>query len=313
MTRPIFIFIAAIFLFLPAIFLYENMLDLESQLMAFGPILLILGIPHGAIDNVLYQRSRSMSNFRFISIYLSIVGSIVLLWWIVPTLAYVFFLSTSAYHFGQSQFSHYFNQQAIQTRILFWSWGILMLSSLMLFNSAELDQLALDYPEFEAIHFLNGTLLMNLTIGSGAITLALIFWMILRKQLEKQHAFMELFVISMLLISFYLLPFLIGFTLYFIILHAWKVMQEEFHFLRKSGMVKNPFDFVKLLSPFSIVSFFGIGLLYIAIYNQWITTSFGYALLITISAITIPHAFVMDQFYVLLFKRKFYQNEQVIH
>jgi Brp/Blh family beta-carotene 15,15'-monooxygenase len=313
MTRPIFIFIAAIFLFLPAIFLYENMLDLESQLMVFGPVLLILGIPHGAIDNVLYQRSRSMSNVRFVSIYLMIVGAIVLLWWILPTIAYVLFLSTSAYHFGQSQFSHYFKRQSIRTRLLFWSWGILLLSSLMLFNSAELDQLAIDYSEFGSIHILNSTFLLNIVIGSGVITLVLVLWMIYRKELKQSHAFMELFVISMLLASFYILPFLIGFTLYFIILHAWKVMQEEFHFLRKAGMIKSSMDFIKLLSPFSIVSFIGIGLLYIAIYNQWLTTSFGYAILIVISAITIPHAFVMDQFYGLLFKRKFYQNERLIH
>ncbi len=312
MTRTIFIFIATLFLFAPAIILYESSPNLESQLLLVGPILLILGIPHGAIDHVLYQRSQTISNFRFIATYLSIVLTILVLWWIFPIITYILFLGTSAYHFGQSQFSHYFKKQNMRTRLLFMSWGTLLLSTLMLFNSAELDSLARDYSEFGSIHVLNSTLLLYLVVISGLFTVSLIFIMIARNELLKPHALMELVVAFMLLVSFYLLPFLIGFTLYFIILHAWKVMQEEFGFLKKSGVVKNPIDFIKILSPFSIVSFMGIGLVYTAIYNQWLNISFGYALLIVISAITIPHAFVMDQFYGLLFKRKFYQNEQVI-
>lgn len=313
MTRSIFIFIAAVFLMAPFVFHNHNLWGLENQLSVCGPVLLLLGIPHGAVDNVLYRRSRSVSDVRFIIIYLLAVGSIVFIWFITPFVAYILFLATSAYHFGQSQFSHYAIGQRLRIKLLFCSWGLLLIFGLLFFNSHELTQLSLDYPEFQSIHITDTDLLLMGLLFSGASTLTLIILMYIKGEMMRSHVFMELLVLVLLLVIFYLFPFLIGFTLYFLILHAFKVMNEEFRFLKLEGDIHSLAGFIRLLSTFSIISFAGIILLYLLILTNCISTPFGYALLVLISAITIPHTFVMDQFYVLLFKLKFYNNQDIIH
>lgn len=286
---------------------------METQFLIAGPVLLVLGIPHGAIDNVLYRSERKMSDVRFVTIYLLGVGGIFFFWWFVPKLTYLSFLLISAYHFGQSQFSHYFKQLKMLNRFLFWFWGIAILAALILFNDRELSSLAANSKEFGRIHISNISLVWIVFGLSSACTLFLLTYFTLRKQLRREHLFMELLTLVLLLVTFYTLPFLIGFTLYFVVLHALKVMNEEYCFLKSIGYVKELRSFIKLLSPFSIVSMVGIIVVFILTQLKWIDLPFSYLLLIIISAITIPHAVVMDHFYALLFRKKFYAKNRIAY
>jgi hypothetical protein len=113
--------------------------------------------------------------------------------------------------------------------------------------------------------------------------------------------------LALIFVSFYLMPVIIGFTLYFVILHSFKVLGEEYRFLKLAKEVKSRVAFVKLLTPFSILSFFGMGVVFALIHFNILAMSYGYCLLIIISSITLPHVFVMNKFYKLLFKSNFYQ------
>ena len=115
---------------------------------------------------------------------------------------------------------------------------------------------------------------------------------------------MELLVLSLVLICFFLMPLLIGFTLYFVILHSFKVLREEFNFLLSDQKVHSFKSFMAMITPFTLLSIFGIAFLFGLIYFDIFNMSYGYCLLIVISSITLPHVFVMDNFYGLLFKRK---------
>ncbi len=115
---------------------------------------------------------------------------------------------------------------------------------------------------------------------------------------------MEFLVISLILICFYLLPFLIGFSIYFIILHSLKVLKEEYHFLVAEKQIGSIFKFVQLISPFTLFSVGGILVLFGLIYLEFIPFSYGYCLLIAISSITLPHVFVMNDFYMLPFNKR---------
>ncbi|MFT4970702.1 MAG: hypothetical protein ACI9O4_002463, partial [Chitinophagales bacterium] len=59
-------------------------------------------------------------------------------------------------------------------------------------------------------------------------------------------------------------------------------------------------NFMKLLSPFTLVSIAGIAMLFALIYLNILKLSYGYLLLMVISSITLPHVFVMNSFYNLL-------------
>ncbi|MDP4952548.1 MAG: Brp/Blh family beta-carotene 15,15'-dioxygenase, partial [Flavobacteriales bacterium] len=91
MSKAIFIFIASLLLLLPMV-LSEGGIDASTQMVLCLPFILFIGIPHGAIDNLLYLREKKLTNTQFISIYLIVVFGNVLLWMFFPICAYLIFL-----------------------------------------------------------------------------------------------------------------------------------------------------------------------------------------------------------------------------
>ncbi len=300
MTRPIFIFISSLLVLAPIV-IASGMVSPSIQLIFCMPFILLLGIPHGAIDNVLYINKKKLSQTKFISIYLLFVGLNVLLWVIKPDFAYVAFLLLSAYHFGQSQFSHYLKNSGLINKSLYLFWGIAILSALVFFNLEEIGLIMNDYKDFAAFYNVHDETVMRYIFGSSTIiTLLLLAYLTIARTLRFETLMMELFLLAAVFVCFYFMPLLVGFTLYFVILHSLKVLREEFSFLaieRKGFSVR---EFIKLVAPFTMLSIFGIGFLFALIALEFLQLSYGYVFLIIVSSITLPHAFVMNRFYNIL-------------
>lgn len=308
MTRTIFIFIASLLLLFPLVYAVGE-ISVQDQLLFCTPFLLILGIPHGAIDNVLYLRKKQDQNLRFIGIYLFVIALNVAVWLILPQLAYVLFLLLSAYHFGQSQFSHYLKKPKTKHLIIYLSWGLSVLSGLIFFNLHEIHLIMNDFSEFDQFRALHESNLMTgVFYSSTAITSLSLVLFTTKKLIKVETLVMESLVLVLILASFYLLPFIIGFSLYFVILHSLKVLREEYGFLIEEKDVKSVIGFTKLVAPFTLFSLFGIALLFGMIYFEIISLPYGYLLLIVISSITLPHVFVMNRFYDQLFSRKVFRK-----
>lgn len=260
----------------------------------------MLGIPHGAIDNVLYQQKRPTSNTQFILGYVAIVVANSVMWFTLPVVAYILFIVFSAYHFGQSQFSGLLPKEYMTTKMLNFSWGITVLSGLIYTNLNELLALAMAHPEAQKLAVLHHEIFVSgLFWVSLMLTTGLIIYVLGYQHHKIENLFMEMIVLGVILVSFYVMPLLVGFTLYFVILHSYKVLREEYFFLKEARIVKGVPTFVKLLTPYSVIAIGGIMMLFVLIYLQWLPIPYGYGLLIIISSITLPHVFVMDQFYSL--------------
>ena len=297
MTRAIFVFIASFLLILPFVFNAGD-ITLSSQLLICAPFLFLLGIPHGAIDNVLFLRDNQVKNREFIGVYLVIVGLNIILWMIFPGIAYILFLLLSAYHFGQSQFSHYSTKHSLVYKALYFFWGISIIAGLIYFNIDEIHLFMNESDKFALLSALHEESMMRtIFLSATTITIALMVFLSIKKSLHPEAFLMEILVISLVLICFYLMPLLIGFTLYFVILHSFKVLREEYIFLNSRNEVSSISSFVKLVAPFTLLSIGGIALLFGMIYLNILTLPYGYLLLIAISSITLPHVFVMNRFY----------------
>lgn len=297
MTKAIFIFIVALYLVLP-LTLAVGEITLNWQLALCLPIILLLGVPHGAIDYVLYLKEKRPSKKSFILYYVSVVGLNGLLWIYQPLLAYIIFLLLSAYHFGQSQFSHLLENSGWLNKILYAAWGLAIISALMFFNLDEIHAIISQFPDFHALSPLhNGAFLKIGMLSFTVLALLVLTYLTYNKILSKESLLMEVLVFFMILLSLYLLPLIIGFTTYFIILHSIKVLKEEYTFLHLNKQVKSIKDFVNMIAPFSILSILGLLILFALIYIGVLKFSYGYMFLIMISSITTPHAFVMNHFY----------------
>lgn len=303
MTKAIFVFIASFLLILPFVF-NAGEITLSSQLLICAPFLFFLGIPHGAIDNVLFLRDNHIKNWEFIGVYLVIIAFNIILWIILPSVAYLLFLLLSAYHFGQSQFSHYSDNKSLVYKALYFFWGTSILAGLVYFNIGEIQVIMNQSDEFVVLNALHDENSVLYTFLSATfITFLLMIFLTIKKALNLEELLMETLVIALVLICFYLMPILIGFTLYFVILHSFKVLREEYLFLNSKQVINSIGNFAVLVMPFTLLSIGGIAFLFGLIYLDILSLPYGYLLLIVISSITLPHVFVMNRFYSLFSER----------
>ena len=291
------------FIYLVGIYIILNLfqgfkhIELEDQLIYCSFFILIIGIPHGAIDHVLLLKKREISKLKFYAIYFGLIIGFFLIWHLSIIYSLIFFLIISAFHFGESQFSD-IKLRAPLKNLFFFLWGFLLLFTLIFYNVEELNKITLffdDTLELESVYDRNKILILFYITNISTFLLMLYFAII--KKIKIERFFSELFLLLLIHITFYLFPFIIGFTLYFVALHSLKVMNDEFVFFKNENSSFNIKDFIKLLAPYSILSiFFTVVLLLLAHYD-FLPYSVPLLSIMIISVITLPHAIVMNIFY----------------
>ncbi len=259
----------------------------------------LLGIPHGSIDNVLFLRQHPhVRKQRFHLTYLATITANVLLWIFFPLLGYVSFMFVSAFHFGESQFSHYALPKFRLKHAFHFTWGLSILAGMSFWNLPEISQLVQQDASFLAVSAVNNAMLLGIFLGlTLAGTLAGLVWLVSTGRLKTREFIVELVLLLFIQLALYLFPLIVGFSLYFLTLHSWKVLREEFDHVKASGLVTNLRGFIQLLTPFSLVSILGIAGLFALTQTGLFPQSFAYAFTILISCITVPHAYVMHHFY----------------
>jgi Brp/Blh family beta-carotene 15,15'-monooxygenase len=261
-------------------------------------LIFLLGIPHGAIDNHLFLQRSDTAPIKFYSVYLLAIAVNALFWFLLPIVALLFFILLSAYHFGQAQFANYRHLPRLGTLFTQFFWGLLIILMFIYFNRPELLAWTETYADLQPFRRLLATgWLSGMFIFSATMTGLLFVMALFRKWIPPRDLIVEVLLIAAVLLSSIFLPFLAGFALFFVIMHSFRVMGAEFwHFYDRLSR-QNLSDFIRLLAPLSLLSFIGLGVLAAAIYSQFLPLSLPFLLLISISSITLPHAFVMERFY----------------
>lgn len=255
------------------------------------------GIAHGAIDNHLYGFKNAAENYKFIIIYVLVAILFALVWYIQSDTAFSIFLLISAYHFGQSQFADFANKVRLIDRLFFISWGSSLLFAFLYFNQSSLTQSYLTgQMDVNALKFLIDYALYGLIVSSALLVLFFSVYLYL-KQLSIQRLLIELYQLFIISVVFFLASPLLGFTMYFVILHAVRVLFHEFNFLNEKNSSFSIFKFFKLLLPFTILSIAGLGVFAALISYFELSISIPFLAIIFISCLTVPHSLVMDLFY----------------
>lgn len=264
----------------------------EYQTPAALLLIAFIGIPHGAVDHLLFLKKTNRNKTYFYSFYIALLTLYGISWIYFPMISLSLFLILSAYHFGQSQFEKY-DVHTLTKKIIGFIWGVIVLSGLVVFNFNEIQILLTDYEELNAFVSLFNHEYFKLICLISTITFLIIGLVNLRfKSLVK-----ELIYISLIGVTFLIQPLLLGFALFFIFNHSYTVMRSEYKFLSKYDTHFNLSKFIKALTPFTLLSILGTSFLYYLSSTGWITMSLPFILLITISSLTFPHAIVMEVFY----------------
>lgn len=244
------------------------------QILFFGLGLFLVGIPHGALDNIVATGNiNERIRIPFIIKYLSIAFIYFILWMFVPSIALIFFLVYSAWHFGQSDMQEWFPKRKRGFQNI--AWGMILLSIILLGHINETNEILTSMNTVN-IPIENST---GFTIAILASIIS-ICWAIYSGKLPM------IISIIILFISLYL-PLLTSFALYFIGQHSitgWSHL--------KSSLKADDFILFKKALPYNLGAWFFLILMILNINSLWLGSFF-----ILISCISLPHVFIMHKFY----------------
>ncbi len=267
-------------------------------------LILIFGIPHGAVDHKIHLSTNKSSNLRvFITKYLLVAIGYTLLWLFSPRVALILFLITSAYHFGQETLENQKIRMGFWLSILM---GTFIVFGPLLFHYSE-SKSFLDiitpgfFPELSA----NVSMLTAVVIT--AISLGCVTFMVITKRLNKSQ-FRNLMKFFGILITINLLfNFLVAFTIYFILFHSLNAFKHQYSWLANNKKGYTFQSFMKDLLGFSLLAIFGLVFLLWVIGVENTSQLVSYFFILT-SIITLPHAITLDQFYKVIKK----QNKRLV-
>ncbi len=247
--------------------------------------LALVGIPHGALDEIIEQRKQNATaRWRFYAWYLGVIAIAFLLWQVAPALGLIGFLGYSAYHFGQTDFEEW----NIRSKVGAWMWGAFVLWSILYHHLDETNEIL-------------GMMGVGSAYRPDAVLpswLVLLIWSI--PVLAAVKAKSAKWALSLLiLVVCTQLPLLPAFALYFIGQHSisgWIHLKKE---LKTSDLQMH-----KLSLPFSI----GAWLLFGSI-TAWMYVTNGAIqwegdFFIFIACLSLPHIAVMHRLYVHKQQRK---------
>lgn len=303
-------------LVLLAVLLPTGEIPFPWQLGLFVLLMVLTGIPHGAVDHVVYQyvenngvsdkaentdktlqsssKVKKAKLGRFFLVYMGIIAAYSILWLLLPKICLAIFLLMSFFHFGQSQL-YYLDmpEQNILKITLYLCWGALIIGGIVFFNyeaSAEVLEGIIALPEL-----LSRDSALNLLILLGVFTLTGLIFAFFRRSLSTSQLLFEVFSLGLLLGLFYLAPLLIAFAIYFGLWHSLKAIQAE---LRHFGEEHQSLGwFYRQAWPFSLLSFVGIGILILAASQLESYISPYMLFFIAISVLTMPHMYYMQKLY----------------
>jgi Brp/Blh family beta-carotene 15,15'-monooxygenase len=265
---------------------YVELSLLNWIILAIGMI--VIGIPHGAMDHVLTIPDRSIRSLVLFILGYVAKGLIMLAIWIMsPLIGLIIFLLYSMWHFGQAEYE----QENVHNAGLIFLRGFAVLSFILATHIPETNTIinALSIP---SIPDTSGLLTSSLLSESSIVLLLMSVFLQPRKSTILSTA--------SLLIGIFL-PLLQAFGVYFVFHHSilgWNHL--------KKGLQKTHMQLWKLSAPFSITA---IGTLFLFFINtntdeHYTITGFAPLFFMFLSCLSFPHVLEMHSFYGSMFKRK---------
>lgn len=289
---------------------YDWLASVQYVLLILGT--LIIGIPHGATDDAIFQKTGLQQQYfqrpwAFYGVYLLIAGLYAGLWYLAPGISLALFLLISIYHFGQSQLFYLQSSSFTPFKLpfyLLWGGYVLFLPLIFSYNEAMpiirelIGYVPLTKAQMAAfsVNIAGGLFFLNV------LFLAVAHW---QQSVSRQQFLQELLNLFILGTLAYTTPLFIAFITYWALWHSFNSMIEITTFLTQQVRTLKVAAFYRKALPLSLITFCGIGLVF------WLTQSFGSResmlaiFFIIIAAVTLPHTILMD----VLYKQKLQHPE----
>ncbi|MEM9340346.1 MAG: Brp/Blh family beta-carotene 15,15'-dioxygenase [Bacteroidota bacterium] len=261
-------------------------------------LILLFGIPHGALDHKVHNTLSSGGGVqKYIIKYLSISIGFVLWWVLMPFKALIMFLILSAFHFGQELLEdHGYKGRNVFTQL---SWGAIILIVPLLIQYNEIIPF-LETIGKTSLPVLDNGILSGVGLVVGLVGLRAI-WQDFKKGDMERNALVRLVLCGVFIqVCYLMLPFIAAFTIYFLCFHSFNAFTHQYRWFKKSFTTYSVKQFLIDLSSFSLVAVIGMVALLWVMGPMNSENLISYFFMFT-SLLTLPHAILFDQFY---FERK---------
>ena len=266
--------------------LVSGLLDLGVwNLIGLAGIVLI-GLPHGALDGAVAMHLGLVDKFstmaRFVIIYVGLAGLVVGAWIIAPSLSLIVFLTISMLHFGAGDARH---GEGVLRFAETMAHGGLAIVGISQFHRSEVD---------EIFYYLINQDTAMVWLAINVLTLAVIVAIIAcvsqaAKDVKWSATTLELLILG---IVYALVPPLLGFAIYFCLVHSAR------HFRRILSTIKATVDFSNIKNQailFTTASWIAAGIAF------WMLADFAdpgptvmRITFIGLAALTVPHMLLID-------------------
>ena len=182
-------------------------------------LILIIGISHGALDNIKGAKLLNLFGYKsiylFYSTYIFISLLIIFSWLILPNLVLLFFLIVAAYHFGKEDTIFKLKKNLVLKEVLFFFKGSPVIIAPLLFQRESTNEIfaTLNFYIFQSSLFDDIFLIIFLVLSLFSSV-----YLSIGKSIEFKNV-MILDYFSVIILNLFLNPIL-AFTLYFCFLHS---------------------------------------------------------------------------------------------
>ena len=182
-------------------------------------LILILGISHGALDNLKGKKLLYLFGYRslvsFYFVYISISLLIVFFWVLFPNTVLLLFLIVAAYHFGKEDTVFSLKKKFLMAEFLYFLKGSAVIFAPLLFQRDKTNEIfeILNFNVFESQLFTNQFLIIFLCLSFLSSLI------ISNKKKVDFKALMIMDFFSLIILNLFLTPVL-AFTIYFCFLHS---------------------------------------------------------------------------------------------
>lgn len=289
--------VTALFLLLSLINM-ERMESVQYLLLALGTLL--IGLPHGATDNYLYDRfSTRRVTALFYGGYLLVAILYGALWLLAPTFSLILFLIISIYHFGQSNlFYTDLPEKSGSKKAIYLSWGAFNLASPLLFRYQEAQPIIEYLIGYSPLSVATAHRLAPFVSG-GLLLLnaAILLYLYARRRLAGGDLAKELLAFGLLYALYATAPLYVSFIVYWAFWHSLNSAIEIAETWDYRSAWRRLGAFYRSALPLTAVTLAGMAVVFFLADAYASLDALIGVFFVIIAAITLPHTVVMEMLY----------------
>jgi len=265
-----------------------NLILLDTASLIALLFVVLIGLPHGAFDGAIANHlgaGRSLAaGMKFIAIYCAVALLVIAIWLIAPGLTLTLFLIISMIHFGRGDAAAE-SQPALLIQIL-------LHGGLPIFGIIYLQQDSVT-PLFNALTDGSSDLALSLAeiIAPLMTTMTALYVLLAFRDPSLRPRLAEFILLA---IAFAALPPLIGFAVYFCIIHTGRHMRRIWHMLSSSASPRGVFS---QAAGFTIASWLVGAAVFFGIDSGNPEAELLKIIFIGLAALTVPHMILVDGFF----------------